>query len=345
MKFYKNIFEKVISLENLFLAWNEFKKDKLNKKDVLKFEWNLEPNIIELHRSLKYHKYRHGVYTSFNICDPKQRKIHKATVRDRVLHHAIFRILNPLFEPAFISHSFSCRINKGTHKGVNSLAYSLNKVSKNSRKPCFALKCDIKKFFDSVDHQILFEIIKKRIKDEDALQLVWGIISSFHSRERERGIPIGNLTSQLFANIYLNEFDYFIKHNLRIKHYVRYTDDFVIVADSRDFLENLIPIIQRFLKNFLKLKLHPNKISIRKFRQGIDFLGYNLLPKYRLLRTKTKKRIYKKIKQRMEQYKMGLISEETVEQSFSSYLGVLSHAEAYEFHEDLVNQYWFWLKE
>jgi len=186
MKFYTNVFNEIISLENLFLAWNEFKKDKLKKKDVLEFEWNLEPNILELHRDLKYHRYKHGVYTSFNICDPKQRKIHKAIVRDRILHHAIFRVLNPLFEPAFISHSFSCRVKKGTHKGVNSLAYFLNQVSKNSHKTCFALKCDIKKFFDSVDHETLFELVKRKIKDQDALWLVWKIIYSFNSRERER---------------------------------------------------------------------------------------------------------------------------------------------------------------
>ena len=190
MKFYTDIFNEIISLENLFLAWAEFKKDKLKKKDVLEFEWNLEPNIFELHRDLKYHRYKHGVYTSFNICDPKQRKIHKATVRDRVLHHAVFRVLNPLFEPAFIAHSFSCRVKKGTHKGVNSLAYFLNKVSKNSHKPCFALKCDIKKFFDSVDHEILLSIISKMIKDEDTIRLLKEIIESFPpkdpSRERER---------------------------------------------------------------------------------------------------------------------------------------------------------------
>ena len=186
MKFYTNIFNEIISLENLFLSWEEFKKDKGSKKDVLEFEWNLEPNILQLHRDLKYHRYKHSVYTAFKICDPKPRTIHKATVGDRVLHHAIFRVLNPFFEPTFIAHSFSCRVKKGTHKGVDSLAYFLNKVSKNSHEPCFALKCDIKKFFDSVDHKILFELIRKRIKDESVLLLVWEIISSFNSRERER---------------------------------------------------------------------------------------------------------------------------------------------------------------
>jgi len=190
MKYYTDIFNKIISLENLFIAWDEFKIDKKNKEDVLGFEWNLEKNILELYRDLKYHRYKHGVYTSFTISDPKIRQIHKATVRDRVLHHAIFRILNPLFEPSFISHSFSCRIGKGTHKGVNSLQRMLREVSCNRSKICFALKCDVKKFFDSVDHEILLGIIDKKIKDKDAIWLIREIIESFSAvepnRERER---------------------------------------------------------------------------------------------------------------------------------------------------------------
>jgi retron-type reverse transcriptase len=179
MKFYTDIFKQVISLENLFKAFDEFKKDKLKKKDVLAFEWNLESNILELHRDLKYHKYKHDVYTAFTITDPKQRKIHKACVRDRVLHHALFRILYPLFEPTFISNSFSCRIGKGSHKGIDALAKMLNSVSKNNRKPCFALKCDVKKFFDSIDHQILLGIIQDRIKDENLIWLIEEIVGSF----------------------------------------------------------------------------------------------------------------------------------------------------------------------
>lgn len=193
MKFYTNIFEKIISLENLFTAFDEFKADKQNKKDVQSFEWNLENNIFELNRELKYHKYRHGVYTKFTICDPKPRIIHKASVRDRILHHAIFRVLNPVFEPCFISHSFSCQVNKGTHKGVRTLAEILRAVSQNATRPCFALKCDIKKFFDSVDHSILLAIIKKKVKDRSTIWLLEEIIESFPlasqiERERERVI-------------------------------------------------------------------------------------------------------------------------------------------------------------
>lgn len=221
MKIYKNVFEKIISLENLFLAWDKFRSDKQKKQDVQWFEWRLEENIFKLYRDLKYCRYKHGAYTSFYIQDPKQRHIHKAAVRDRILHHAVFLGLNPIFEPTFISNSFSCRIDKGVHKGIDILEKTLRQMSSNNFKSCFVLKCDVKKFFETIDHKILLNIIRKRLKDDNAIWLIEEIIESF-----PRGVPIGNLTSQLFANIYLNEFDQFIKQELKIKHYLRYTDDF-----------------------------------------------------------------------------------------------------------------------
>ncbi|MCL5795197.1 MAG: RNA-directed DNA polymerase [Patescibacteria group bacterium] len=143
----------------------------------------------------------------------------------------------------------------------------------------------------------------------------------------------------------MNEFDYFIKHSLRIKNYLRYTDDFVIVLDKEEYLVSLIPKIKQFLKTWLKLELHSNKVSIKKFNQGVDFLGYIIFPKYRLLRTKTKRRIYNKLKQKVAEYKEGVISEDTLKQSLNSYLGVLSHADCYKVQQDLLNQFWFWMKE
>lgn len=345
MKVHKEIFEHIISLDNLFAAWDCFKKDKRNKKDVLRFEWNLEENIFQLHRDLQSKKYRHGPYSSFNINDPKPRNIHKASVRDRILHHAIFSVLNQVFEPTFIANSFSCRIGKGTHKGVNELGRIARSVSGNYRKPCFALKCDIRKFFATVDHNLLLAILRKQIADADAIELLKEIIGSFSSEfstlfER-KGLPIGNLTSQLFANVYLNEFDQFMKHELKVKCYVRYTDDFVIMSNSRAYLKNIILSITSFLHDRLKLELHPKKISIRPFNQGIDFLGYVILPHYRLLRSKTKQRTFRKLRERIVEYNNGLIDLETLEQSVHSYLGVLSHASAYHLSQDLLNQLWF----
>lgn len=349
MKTYKNLFEKIISLENLFAAWDRFKSDKRNKRDVQAFEWQLEENMFQLLYDLRTKRYKHGAYSGFWIHDPKPRHIHKATVRDRVLHHAIFTVLNPIFEPTFIAHSFSCRVGKETHKGVDALARSMRKVGGNAHKPVFALKCDVKKFFDTIDHAVLVRILENKIEDADTMWLMEEIIGSFqsgHSNLFERkGVPIGNLTSQLFANVYMNEFDQFVKHTLKVKYYFRYTDDFVIVSNTEGYLRELIVPISKFLQERLALSLHPNKISVRKLRQGIDFLGFIVLPHHRELRAKTKRRIRGKLRRRIREHKAGSISYQTVEQSLQSYLGVLSHANAYTLSEQIKNQFWFWLND
>ncbi|OGJ55473.1 hypothetical protein A3D88_04415 [Candidatus Peribacteria bacterium RIFCSPHIGHO2_02_FULL_52_16] len=349
MKVHKNIFEQIITPENLFQAWDEFRRGKGSRKDVQAFEWGLEQNILSLCRDLRNRTYKHGEYSAFSICDPKQRRIHKATVRDRILHHAIFKVLNPIFEPTFIAHSFSCREGKGTHKAVDALEVWLRKVSRNNRAPCFALKCDIQQFFASVDHEILLSILSKKIKDPDAMQLLIEVVESFctpgQEDERPKGIPIGNLTSQLFANVYLNEFDQFMKHGMHVRHYVRYTDDFIIVDSDKSALEKLIPVMQEFLSESMKLKLHPRKITLRKFGQGIDFLGYVVLPHHRMLRTRTKQRMFRKLKVRVVSFKAGSGSESSVECSLQSYLGVLSHADTNRLSEELKNRCWFWMSE
>jgi len=339
MKTHKNIFDKIISPENLFSAWDSFKSDKRGKPDVQRFEWNLEQNIFQLHRNLKSKTYTHSPYEGFYIKDPKQRHIHKATVRDRILHHAVFSVVNPIFELTFIPTSFSCRVGFGTHKGVEVLEKIMRGVSQNNTHPCFVLKCDVRKFFDSVNHGILLSIIKKRIKDDDALWLLESIVRSYESAPG-KGIPIGNLTSQLFANIYMNELDQFVKHRLKIKHYVRYTDDFALVSESPEELEKLLIPISEFLENELALTLHPDKSILHSMCQGVDFLGYVIFPKHRLIRAKTKHRIFRKMGERTEEYKLGNISALTLGQSLQSYLGVLSHANTHRLREKLLNQFW-----
>ncbi len=340
MKVYNDLFAQIISAENLFLAWDEFRLGKQTKTDVMKFEWQLEENIFGLQRDLAAGYYEHGSYQAFYITDPKQRLIHKASVCDRVLHHAIFKVLNPIFEPIFIANSFSCRVGKGTHKGVRVLSGILRKTSQNNTRLCYALKCDIYKFFASVDHTILLKILAKRIKNEPTLELLGEIIKGFSTSGKPgKGLPIGNLTSQLFANIYMNEFDQFIKHELKIKHYLRYTDDFIIVSDSAEYLGSLLPKIQEFLSAQLGLQLHPSKISIRKFSQGIDFLGYVILPRHIQLRTKTKRRIKRKLSGRTNHYNAGLISEYSLNQTWQSYLGVLSHANSYKLRQELIKNH------
>jgi retron-type reverse transcriptase len=340
MRIYKNIFEEIISPENLFSAWDAFKQDKRDRPDVLQFEWQLEENIFQLHRELVRKTYHHGPYAGFYVTDPKQRHIHKATVRDRIMHHAVFSVVNPIFEPTFIPTSFSCRVGYGTHKGVEALKKMMGKVSKNNTNRCFVLKCDIQKFFASVDHEILLSILEKRIKDDDIMWLLKSIIESYESAPG-KGIPIGNLTSQLFANVYMNEFDQFVKHRLKVNYYVRYTDDFALVSESPEELERLLIPISEFLENELALTLHPNKIILRSVCQGIDFLGYVTFPKYRLLRVKTRKRMFRKMKKRVEDCKSGKINRKNLEQSLQSYLGVMSHADTYKLREELLNRLWF----
>jgi len=285
---------------------------------VLEFEFNLEDNLFQLYQELRIKTYRHSNYSSFYVQDPKLRHIHKAEVRDRIVHHLISKYLNRIYDKTFIFDSYSCRLNKGTHKAVNRLKQFSLKQSKNNKLNFYYLKCDIKRFFDSIDHNILTEILKRKIKDRDILGIIAEIISSFQT-EKDKGIPLGNLTSQYFANMYLNEFDQFVKHRLKAKYYLRYTDDFLILSRNKEYLENLIAPIQNFLKNRLNLLLHPDKIMIRKYNQGIDFLGYVTLPYYRVLRTKTKQRMLKKVNQK----------------NIQSYLGILKHCCGYKLERKL----------
>ena len=259
-------------------------RGKRKRKDVAGFQLNLMDNILELHNDLKNKTYKHGGYTSFKINDPKPRHIHKASVRDRLVHHAIHRILYPYFDKKFIYDSYSCRKGKGTHKAINRFDAFARKVSKNDTKTCWVLKCDIKKFFASIDHQILKSILAKYIKDKDILWLLNQVIDSFNSPKNpnsliyhisytNKGLPLGNLTSQLLVNIYMNEFDQYVKHKLKAKCYIRYADDFVILSQSKTKLENYLQCIGIKLRKDLKLEIHPNKIFIKTIASGVDFLG------------------------------------------------------------------------
>jgi len=344
MKTYKQIFESMTSVEHLFGAWDQFKQDKRSKYDVMEFEKELEQHIFQLHHDLRNKTYKHGQYTGFYISDPKLRHIHKAIVRDRVLHHGIFKVLNPIFEPGFIPDSFSCRIGKGSHKGVERLAQMLRTVSLNGTRPCYALKCDVRKFFDSIDHEILLEILARRVKDPEVMWLMREIVGSFAGGYADlfhpRGVPIGNLTSQLFANVYMNEFDQFVKHELKAKHYVRYTDDFIFVSGDKAELENLLAPIQQFLQEKLKLELHPDKIHLVKYHEGVDFLGYVQFTHHRLMRETSKQRMLRKISHAADLYQHDAIDETRMNATLQSYLGVLKHADAYRLSETLKNRYW-----
>ena len=318
------IFHKVVSVSNLLAAWNEFKRGKRKKKDIGLFELHLENNIFALHHTLVSKKYIHDPYEAFFVCDPKRRHIHKASVRDRVLHQALYRVLYPVFDTHFIYDSYSSRLQKGTHAGVIRLGDACRKVSANWKRPAYTLKCDVRKFFDSIDHKILRILILKQVSDPEVVWLIDEIFRSFE-KGTGKGLPLGNVTSQLFANVYLNELDQFAKHTLKTKHYFRYCDDFVIVHTDRVFLEEVIEKIRVFLGQTLTLELHPHKVEIRKVTQGTDFLGYVSLPHASILRTKTKNRMLRKIGYAIEKLEKEEINIDTFNSMISSYQGVLSH--------------------
>ncbi len=306
-------YKDIIKIENLLLTWERFLRGKKQKKDVILFQLRLADNLADLYNSLVNFTYKHGAYLAFTISDPKLRNIHKATVRDRVLHHLIYKELYPYFDKKFIYDSYSCRKNKGTHRAINRFKYFAGKVSKNNSRTCYVLKCDIRKFFANINHEILINILGQYISDQDILWLLDKVISSFYSTRPGVGLPLGNLTSQLLVNIYMNEFDQFVKHKLKIRYYIRYADDFVILSDDRNYLENLIFPINKFLFEKLKLRLHPNKVSIKTLNSGVDFLGWINFYNHRVLRTITKRRMIRRIE------------ESPTSETLNSYLGLLRH--------------------
>jgi len=307
-------FKDIISVDNLLSAWQEFIVGKKQKKDVQEFSFNLMDNILQLHLDLANKSYEHGGYLAFNISDPKPRNIHKANVRDRLVHHAIYRRLYPFFEKTFIFDSYSCRLNKGTHKAINRFRDFAYKVSKNNTKSCWILKGDIKKCFASMNHDVLMNILRQYIPDNDILWLLEKIIGSFSTDGKsDTGLPLGNLTSQLLANIYLNEFDQLVKHQIKAEHYIRYADDFVIMSDNQSWLEQQVSMIERFLLEKLKLILHPQKLFIKTLASGMDFLGWVNFTDHRVLRTTTKRRMFKRI------------FENPTIATTNSYLGLIKH--------------------
>lgn len=274
-------------------------------------------NVLTLHRDLKDKAYLHGPYHAFSISDPKPRDIHKATVRDRLLHHALYRKLYPFFDRTFIADSYSCRKRKGTHRAMNRFHSFAYKVSQNHTRTCWVLKCDVRKFFVSINHRILLAVLELYIPDKDIRWLLSRIIESLHSTHRGVGLPLGNLTSQLFVNIYMNEFDQFVKHGLKAKYYIRYADDFVILSHNRKWITDILPRAERFLRARLKLALHPNKISIRTVHSGVDFLGWVHFPDHRVLRRATRQRMFRNL------------ADDTPDAKVASYLGLLSYGNAY----------------
>lgn len=298
----------------LAAAWRKFSRGKCSRADAKAYRVSLSQQLDALVYELCARTYRHGSYTAFTVQDPKTRRIHKAAVRDRIVHQLLVDILEPVFEPRFIHDSFSCRHGKGTHAGVARLRTLLGRASRNDSRTVYALKCDIRQFFASVDLAVLRECIAHRIESEEVPWLVDEVLGSFSP-----GIPLGNVTSQLFTNVYLHELDWFVKQQLGVRHYIRYCDDFVMVLDDPGQIPDILRRIDEFVRERLRIELHPHKVSVRTWRQGIDFLGYVLKPHATLVRTKTARCLVRRATQA----------------NINLYLGVLSHADSYELSQVL----------
>ena len=315
------MFGRITCLENLFFAWRQFRRGKRSKREAQEFEFRAEDHLFQLHQELTNKTYTHLDYTSFYVSDPKLRHIHKADIRDRVVHHAIHNVLYPIFERHFIHDSYSCRLGKGTHRAVDRLEQFIRKAGDNRRRPVFASKCDIRKFFESIEHQTLLNIIEQNIQDAETMWLIKRVLDSF-SKLPGKSLPLGNLTSQLFGNIYLNEFDQFVKHILKERYYIRYCDDFIVLSDNAEKLIELVSKFQEFLRERLGLELHPHKVFIRKYGQGIDFLGYIVLPYHRVMRTRTRRRMLRK----------------NTSKNLPSYMGILDHCNGHIIRKKLAEQ-------
>jgi retron-type reverse transcriptase len=330
-------YNELTSIKNLFESWRAYRKGKSRKKDVMEFERHLEDNLFSLHEKLKAGKYSHAGYSHFRISDPKKRDIWKAAVGDRIVHHALYEYLCKIYEPLFIDLSFSSRKNKGTCKAVLALSESAKNFRKNKEK-CLAMKCDIRKYFENINHKILLEILRKNIGDDRIFILLKIIIESFNENSG-KGIPLGNITSQIFANIYLNELDKFVTGDLGLKHYVRYNDDFIVLESNKEKLFTDIEKIRIFLKEKLSLELPKEKTIFRKLNWGIDFCGCIILPNAILLRHKTKGRMFEKIKATFRKLRAERISLSDARKKFDSYFGLLSHCRAHNLRDKIRNRY------
>jgi len=328
MKTHKNLFGRICDLENLYKAYLKARKGKNDMAEVLEFTYYLEQKLINLQGQLIDGTYNMGKYRNFKVYEPKERLISALPFRDRVVHHAIHNLIEPIFDKIFICDTYACRKGKGTHKGVEKLQGLLRK-----QKNRYALKCDISKYFQSVDHDVLKSIIRRKISDDRLLELLDKIIDSV-----TKGIPIGNLTSQLFANVCLNEMDYFIKHELRVKCYIRYMDDFIILHESKQELHKIKTGIKSFLEK-QNLTLHPKKAIVFPVTLGIDFLGYEVFGSHRRARKSTIKRFLRRIRVRITKYNLQEMEFDKLMESFNSWNAYMDNADTHNLKMSLYSNY------
>lgn len=339
----KNCFYKKLTYANLMSAYKRAKKHKTHKREVIEFEINLENNITNLLNNIKSDKYKIGKYYQFKIYEPKERIISALPFVDRIVHQwYVEEFIKPNILPKLINTTFACIPGRGTHLAVEEVQNQMRKV-KRRYGDFWILKCDIKKYFYNIDPNILFNIMTKYISDKKLLGFTHLII--FDGRVEKVGIPIGNYTSQFFANIYLNKLDQFVKNKLHIKYYTRYMDDFVLLLKSKTECIEVKKIISKFLWDNLRIELNA-KSRYYPYKMGVNFCGYRIFTTHMLLRTNSKKKIKKKLKQWNRMYNEdGYFEISDVNQSLNSWLGHAKHCNSYKLATKIINNCDFYTDE
>jgi RNA-directed DNA polymerase len=373
-----NIPQLKITLQELFEAYFNCRKNKRNTTNAIAFEVDYESNLVQLCEEINNGTYQIGRSIAFIVDKPVKREIFAADFRDRVVHHLIIGKLNNLFEKQFIHDSYSCRIGKGTHFGIQRIDKFIRQCSGNYTKDCYILKLDLQGFFMSINKNILFtkleQFIKEKYNDSDKELLIklckqiiyndptknciikgnksdWDYLpqskSLFHSKPN-CGLPIGNLTSQVFANFYMHQFDVFVTKELGINHYGRYVDDFIIVHQDRDFLKSLVPKLSNFLLSTLQLTLHPDKIYLQHFSKGVKFLGAVIKPHRIYIANRTKGNFYDAIEKQnriARDHKPTKEEQQAFLSSMNSYLGIMKHYKSFKLRKRMISKtlsgYWF----
>jgi RNA-directed DNA polymerase len=331
-KTYNNLYQQVYDFEALHAAYLRARAGKRDRPEVQRFEQDLEGNLIQLQNELIWGMYRMGSYRSFTIFEPKERQVAALPFRDRVVQHALVAVLEPIWERRFIADSYACRPGRGTHRGADRAQAMLRRV-KREHGQVYVLKADIAAYFCSIDHRILKVLVRRRVSCRKTLALFDSVIDSADVLHDTPGVglPIGNLTSQLSANIYLHELDEFVKHGLRERHYARYMDDFIVVHHDKQHLHRVREQIESYLARHLRLRTN-NKTQVfpvHGFRgRALDFLGYRIWPTHRKLRRSSIRRITRTLKRLQNLYAAHQVSRERVMQSVNSWMAHAEHANA-----------------
>lgn len=327
MKRYGNLFEKIVELDNIYLAYRKARKGKSWQNTISRFDDDLDENIFNIRDSLIEKTFTTSPYIEKIIYEPKQRTIYKLPFNpDRIVQHALMNILEPIWDGMFIHDSYSCRKGKGIHAGSRRTMEFIRAVGPGA----YCLKMDIRKFYPSINHDILFDVVQRKIKCKDTLWLLEDIIYSIPGG---KNVPIGNYTSQWLGNLYLNELDQFLKHEHKIKHYIRYCDDFILLHQNKKFLHRMAEEIEAFLED--KLALDLSKRDVFPVKQGIDFLGYRHFPDHILVRKSTAKRIKHRMRDLPGELAKGEITPDRYRSSVASMEGWLLWANSYNFKQSL----------